>query len=113
MWFGYNPQINFCHFFGNLNLAIFGHFDNESEWTVGTLCAQLLQFHVNCFKTLYVLWAWSEDMHMVWIKSSNYFLSFFSQIELSHFFGHFSEWRGGTSLRKHAHVIYRFFSIKL
>ena len=23
MWFGYNPQINFCHFFRNLNLAIF------------------------------------------------------------------------------------------
>ena len=23
IWFGYNPQINFCHFFRNLNLAIF------------------------------------------------------------------------------------------
>ena len=23
MWFGYNPQINFYHFFRNLNLAIF------------------------------------------------------------------------------------------
>ena len=68
MWFGYNPQINFCHFFRNLNLAIFGHFDNESEWAVGTLCAQLLlQFHANSFKTLHVLWAWSEDMHVVWI----------------------------------------------
>ena len=22
MWFGFNPQINFCHFFRNLNLAI-------------------------------------------------------------------------------------------
>ena len=23
MWFGYNPQIIFCHFFGNLNLVFF------------------------------------------------------------------------------------------
>ena len=67
--FGYNPQINFCHFFRNLNLAIFfGHFHNESECAVGTLCAQLLlQFHANSFKTLHVLLTWSEDMHVVWI----------------------------------------------
>ena len=37
MWFGYNPPINFYHFFRNLKLVIYGHFDNESEWTVGTL----------------------------------------------------------------------------
>ena len=61
--FGYNPQINFSHFFFfftffffffffNLNL-FFGHFDNESEWTVGTLCVQLLlQFYFDPFKTL-------------------------------------------------------------
>ena len=53
MWFGYNPH-------------------NESEWAVGTLCAQLLlQFHANSFKTLHVLWAWSEDMHVVGICSSD------------------------------------------
>ena len=23
MWFGYNPQIRFCHFFSNLNLVFF------------------------------------------------------------------------------------------
>ena len=23
MWFGYNPQIRFCHFFRNLNLVFF------------------------------------------------------------------------------------------
>ena len=34
MWFGYNPQINFCCFFRNMNLAIFGHFDKEKEWTL-------------------------------------------------------------------------------
>ena len=66
MWFGYNPQINFCHFIRNLNVAIFRHFDNESECTVGTLFAQhLLQFHANSFKTLNMLLAWSEDMHVV------------------------------------------------
>ena len=26
MWFGYNPQINFSHFFRNLNLVIFRAF---------------------------------------------------------------------------------------
>ena len=63
MWFGYNPQINFCYF-----LPFFGHFHNESEWAAGTLCAQLLlQFHANSSKTLHVLWAWSENMHVVWI----------------------------------------------
>ena len=68
MWFGYNPQINFCHFFLQFELSyFFGHFHNESEWAVGTLCAQLLQFHANSFKTLHVSWAWSEDMHVVWI----------------------------------------------
>ena len=64
---------------------------------MGTLCAQLLlQFHANSFKTLRVLWAWPEDMHVVSIYSLDYFLSFFSHFELSHFFGHFSEWIEGT-----------------
>ena len=72
------------------------HFDNESDWTVGTLCVQLLQFHANSLKTLHVLWTWSEDMHEVWMLSSDYFLSFFSQFELRHFFRHFSEWIEGT-----------------
>ena len=52
MWFGYDPQINFYHFFRNLNFAIW-HFDNESEWTVGTFSAQLLlQFYSDSFETL-------------------------------------------------------------
>ena len=52
----------FC-LFRNLNLAIFVHFDNVSEWTVGTLCAQLLlKFQANFF-----LWTWSEDVHVIWI----------------------------------------------
>ena len=51
VWFGYNPQINFETFFRNLNLVLFQTFYNESEWTVGTLCAQLLlQFYSDSFK---------------------------------------------------------------
>ena len=90
MWFGYNPQINFCHFFPQFELS---HFSSILTMKVGTLCAQLLlQFQANSFKTLHVLWAWSEDMHVVWII----FCHFFSQFELSHFFGHFSGWIEGT-----------------
>ena len=32
------------------------YFDNESEWTVGTLCAQPLQFHSDYFETLQKSW---------------------------------------------------------
>ena len=72
-----------------MNLAIFEQFDNESEWTVGTLCVQLLlQFHSNSFKTQHVLWTWSEDMHVVWLLSSNYFLSFFHDLSLVIFFAY-------------------------
>ena len=40
-------------FFRNLNLVILEHFGNESEWTVGTLCARLLiQFYSDSFETL-------------------------------------------------------------
>ena len=36
MWLGYTPQINFCHFSCNLNLAIFRTFSHlESELPVG------------------------------------------------------------------------------
>ena len=50
MWCGYNPQIIFYHFFRKLNFAIFQAFYYQSEWLVGTLCAQLLlQFYINSF----------------------------------------------------------------
>ena len=53
MWFRYNPQINFCHFFFILNLVIF----QESELIVGALSVQLCQqFYVILFETLPVLW---------------------------------------------------------
>ena len=43
---------------------------------VGTLWAQLLlKFYTDSFETSLVFWSWSEDMHVVWIYSADYFLS--------------------------------------
>ena len=68
MWFGYYPEIIFCHFFSNLNLVIFRRFYYQSEKIVGTLCAQLLlQFYIDSFETSQVFCKWSEDMHVVLI----------------------------------------------
>ena len=55
---------------------------------MGTLCAHLLlQFYINSFETSQVFCTWSEDMHVVSIESSDYFLSLFLQAELSNFSG--------------------------
>ena len=52
---------------------------------VGTLCMQLLiQFYANSFETLQMCWSWSEEVHVLWKYSSDYFCHF-SQVELSHF----------------------------
>ena len=86
MWFGYYPEIIFCHFFRNLNLVIFRRFYYQSEKIVGTLCAQLLlQFYIDSFETSQVFCTWSEDMHVVWIYSSDYFLTLFRQLNLAIF----------------------------
>ena len=51
---------------------------------MGTLCAQLLlQFVADSFETSHVFWPWSEDIHMVWIKSSDYLFFYFSAISSS------------------------------
>ena len=94
MWFGYNPLMKFCHYFMQFELShFFGHFHSESELIVGTLCAQcLLQFYANSFKTLHVLWTWSEDMHVVWtFKVHLLLLSFYLVFESCHFSAIFSE----------------------
>ena len=45
MWLGYTPQINFCHFYCNLNIVIFRTFSHlESEVPVGGLV-----FHEHIF----------------------------------------------------------------
>ena len=53
---------------------------------MGTLCAQLLlQFYADSFETSQVFWSWSEDVHVVWILSSDYILSFFCNLNLVFF----------------------------
>ena len=48
--------------------SFFGYFDNESEWTVGTSCAQLLlQFYSDYFETVQMSSSYFEDVHVVWI----------------------------------------------
>ena len=50
---------------------------------MGSLCAHLLlQFNANCFETLQGFWSWSDVVHVVSIKSSDYLLSHFLQVEL-------------------------------
>ena len=68
MTFGYNPQINFCHFFHSLNLVNFGLNYYWSLWPLGTLWAQLLlQFYPNSFETLLLFLSRTEDVHDIWI----------------------------------------------
>ena len=56
MWFGYYPEVMFCHFFRHLNLVIFRRFYYQSEKIVGTLCAQLLlQFYADSIETSEVI----------------------------------------------------------
>ena len=68
MWFGYSPQVNFCHFFLILNLLIFKFEYCKSINLVGTLCAQItLQFYADRFKTLQVFLARCKDVHVIGI----------------------------------------------
>ena len=65
MSFGYNPLINLCYFIHKLNR----HYYIQSEYRVGTLCAQLLlqSFYADSFETLFTLLSWSEDVHVIFI----------------------------------------------
>ena len=73
--------------FYKLNLVNFQVFLlYKSEWIVGTLCAQLLlQFYTDSVENSRLFLTWSENVHVVWIKSSDYFHHL--QIEHSHFSG--------------------------
>ena len=60
MTFGCNPQINFCHFFSNLDLVILG--------LKAILRTQLLlQFYLDLFETLQVFLSKSIDVHDIWM----------------------------------------------
>ena len=58
---------------------------NGHSLTVGTLCAQLLQFHSDSFETLQMSLLGFEDMHVVGYETQINFYYFCSQLELSHF----------------------------
>ena len=64
MWFGYNPQINFCHVFRTLNTVIFQSWIQSKCIDTGQL---LLQFYADRLGILHVVLSWSEDVHVVWI----------------------------------------------
>ena len=60
MWLGYTPQINFCHFFLNLNLVIFWMFLHlESGLPVGGIV-----FHKHIF--WFILALVSRVLHYEW-----------------------------------------------
>ena len=68
MWFGYNPQINFYHFFRIWNLVIFQARILSKGIDSGYLvCATPPTVLCRSFETLQVFLSWSADMHVVWI----------------------------------------------
>ena len=69
-----NPEIIFYHFFRIFNLDIFEPLYYRYVYGVYTLYRQLLlQFLANPFETLQLFSGWSEDMHIVFSGSWNYF----------------------------------------
>ena len=59
------------------------HFSDQSEELLGILYMQLLlQIPLK-----QMFRSWFEDVHIVWISPSTYYLSLFFQVELSHFSG--------------------------
>ena len=98
MWFGYNPQINFCYFFRNLNEL--SHFSGiftmkvNGQWVP---CVRISSYNfMPIHLKLYMCYGHGLKICM-WFGYNPYcFLSFFSQFEPSHFFRHFSEWIEGT-----------------
>ena len=83
MTFGYNPQINFCHFFHSLNLVIFvlKLLLQLSVRPCVRLCVLPFVHHLgryfvsatpptffpNPFETLQVFLSRTEDVHDIWI----------------------------------------------
>ena len=74
-----NPEIIFYHFFCIFNLDIFEPLYYRYVYGVYTLYRQLLlQFLANPFETLQLFSGWSEDMHIVFSGSWNYFFLHFN-----------------------------------
>ena len=64
MWFGYNCEIIFCHFFHFVNFFFVCHF-LTSMYRQWVPCER--NFYTDLFKTLHMFSPWSEDVHVVWI----------------------------------------------
>ena len=60
------------------------------------MCAQLLQFHANSFKSLHLLCTWSERYACGLDVILRLFFVIFSQFELSHLLGILVKWKEGT-----------------
>ena len=43
------------------------------------------RLYTDSFETSLMFWSWSEDMHVIWIKSSYLFLSYDPQLKVYHF----------------------------
>ena len=87
MWFGYNPQIRFCHFFRNLNLVFFSGINTIN------ICRQ----YVPCMDKSPINFTFSDDSVflkkiLAWdINSLNLLVLFlFLQVEFTHFSGIFT-----------------------
>ena len=67
MWLGYTPQINFCHFFYNLNLVIFWTFLHlESGLPVGGIVFHKHIFLVNLKFNVISSLAFVRSLICVW-----------------------------------------------
>ena len=84
MWFGYSPQIIFCHFFHKLNLAIFSSFSLsksiDSEYLVfATPPTVLCRFFGNFTGDCVMVWRYACGLDIV---LRLFFSSLFLQVEL-------------------------------
>ena len=64
MWFGYYPEIIFCHFFCNLNLVIFK--------------CTIMAGDINSLNLLVFSWQYPDSsfeygQHLFWLRNKNYF----------------------------------------
>ena len=94
MWFGYNSQINFCHFFLLFELGNFlGILSKEvnGQWVpcVHNTSYRVMRIALKlylCYRHVLKICMWfGYNLRII-----------FCHFELSHFFGHFSEWIEGT-----------------
>ena len=81
--FGYNPQKRFDHFVYKMHQVICPTKVNMRYRHL--VYASPPTFYVDSFETLQMFRSWSENVHIVWIYSSDCFLPLLSQNEFSHF----------------------------